>query len=128
MYKEKLNDLMQAINSNGGSDAADDLKTLKDMCDSLRAYVDSVVAMESAIMVQRFRLDAAEYRELIERLDRGRRIEHDAALVSIRVTNRIAELYGQPHIFDCGGMDRTAIADKHILPFVNELYKERRKN
>lgn len=128
MYKEKIENLIDVIRKSGEATAEEDVGYLEDAINACADYVDSVVQMESAITVARFRLEGEEFRETVERLDKTRRLNHNSAMCGLNMINRVAKVYGVKEIFEgVEDMDRIEIADNMIYVVVQEFFENRKK-
>lgn len=68
---------------------------VQEVLDKAVGYVSAVFKMETTLVTQRYRLEGEELRELTERMDRLRRIAHNALIDSIRICNRyLFKTYG----------------------------------
>lgn len=72
----------------------DDLAIMKRALEACNDYVSKVDSMEQQMQLARFHLEGEEWRELVERLDRNRRVAHDAMMVDINVVNRLCAMFG----------------------------------
>jgi len=124
MIKAKVNALIEAINAGSSPHKNDELQIINDFINDCGAYVEKVTAMEAAMATERFRLDPSDYRELIMRLDRNRKLAHDALIASVRVVNRLCLAYDVPKAYE-GPDERIPIAEfaKNV---VDEYFQERK--
>ncbi|MCL5272773.1 MAG: DUF3232 domain-containing protein [Gammaproteobacteria bacterium] len=122
--KQKILELISAINAAENEFKKDDIEAVENAIYDAAKYIDRVIAMESAMVSARFRMEPDEYREFILNLDRGRKIAHDALIASIRLVNRLCGIYGIEKIY-AGPMERIAIAEfgKEI---VDSFFAERK--
>jgi len=120
--KNKVNALLEKI-----KDYADKTSLVRDMVDSCANYVDTVVNMENAINVYRFRVeDPSELRVMIQRLDQTRRIVHNTVISNVRIVDRLCKINGVEPVFGGLDEDRLAIAE-FAKKVVDEFFEERRK-
>lgn len=70
--------------------AGDDIAVslLEKLVDSAERYFGTVVKMEAKLKMARFRLEGEELRDLIETLDRNRRMAHEALISALHIFNR----------------------------------------
>ncbi len=122
--KQRVTALIQAINASENPLKKDDLQAVEDFIDDCGKYIDSVMAMEAALAVARYRMEPEDYRAHIIELDRRRKMNHDALIVSVRVMNRLARLYECEPIYT-GPDERIAIAD-FAMEVTQEFYAERK--
>lgn len=129
MYKERIQKLVDAIKIDSGEFYQDDLKTIEEVIDGCGDYVQSVVQMESAIQVARFRMEPDQYVKYIENLDKSRRANHNACIANIKMLNRLCTMYRCDKIFNEEEikMDRTEMAEQLIKVIVDEYFDERKK-
>jgi hypothetical protein len=119
--KERINALLEAV-----KDDPDQLSLVKNMVDSCSHYVDTVVSMENAINVARFKIsDPSEYREYVQQLDKSRRIAHNALISSVHIVDRLCKINKVELIYG-GDEDRLAIAE-FAKQVVDEFFEERKK-
>lgn len=120
--KNKVNALLEKI-----KDDADKTSLVRDMVDSCANYVDTVVNMENAINVYRFRVeDPSELRVMIQRLDQTRRIVHNTVISNVRIVDRLCKINGVEPVFGGLDEDRLAIAE-FAKKVVDEFFKDRKK-
>jgi len=120
--KNKVNALLEKI-----KDDADKTSLVRDMIDSCANYVDTVVNMENAINVYRFRVeDPSELRVMIQRLDQTRRIVHNALISNVRIVDRLCKMEGVEPIFGGSDEDRLAVAE-FAKRVVDEFFEDRKK-
>lgn len=128
MYKEKITILTNTIGNSNDQYKEEDLQTIEHTINIFVEYIQSVVNMETAFQIARFKLDGDDYRRYIENLDRARRINHDACIANMRMINRLCTSYKADKVFTDEElkMDRSKIADEIIIVIVNEYFKERK--
>lgn len=120
--KNKVNALLEKI-----KDDADKTSLVRDMVDSCANYVDTVVNMENAINVYRFRVeDPSELRVMIQRLDQTRRIVHNTVISNVRIVDRLCKINGVEPVFGGLDEDRLAIAE-FAKKVVDEFFEDRKK-
>ena len=120
--KERINALLEKI-----KDDPDLVSLVRDMVDSCANYVDTVVNMENAINVYRFRVeDPSELRVMIQRLDQTRRIVHNTVISNVRIVDRLCKINGVEPVFGGLDEDRLAVAE-FAKQVVDEFFEERRK-
>lgn len=122
--KAKIASLIEAINSQNSSHKNNELQIINDFILDCGNYIERVTAMEAAIATERFRLDPADYRELIIRLDRNRKLTHEALIASVRVVTRFCLVYEVPKVYD-GPDERIPIAE-FAKEVVDEYFTERK--
>ncbi|MGI9951420.1 DUF3232 domain-containing protein [Moorellaceae bacterium AZ2] len=122
--KERISALIQAINMSGTPHKKDDLQSVEDFIEDCGKYIDSVMAMEAALAVARYRMEPEDYREHIIELDRRRKLNHDALIASVRLVNRLAKLYGCEPVYT-GPDERIAIAE-FAMEITQEFFAERK--
>ncbi len=120
--KNKVNALLEKI-----KDDADKTSLVRDMVDSCANYVDTVVNVENAINVYRFRVeDPSELRVMIQRLDQTRRIVHNTVISNVRIVDRLCKINGVEPVFGGLDEDRLAIAE-FAKKVVDEFFEDRKK-
>mgnify|MGYP001383624584 FL=1 len=120
--KERINALLEKI-----KDDPDLVSLVRDMVDSCANYVDTVVNMENAINVYRFRVeDPSELRVMIQRLDQTRRIVHNTVISNVRIVDRLCKINGVEPVFGGLDEDRLAIAE-FAKKVVDEFFEDRKK-
>ena len=120
--KNKVNALLDKI-----KDDADKTSLVRDMVDSCANYVDTVVNVENAINVYRFRVeDPSELRVMIQRLDQTRRIVHNTVISNVRIVDRLCKINGVEPVFGGLDEDRLAIAE-FAKKVVDEFFEDRKK-
>ncbi|MEQ6359529.1 DUF3232 domain-containing protein [Thermoanaerobacter thermohydrosulfuricus] len=124
MLREKFNVLVQRIKDEAGTYWKEDLESVEDSIKQCGRYIKTVNDMESAITSARFRMEPEDYREYIMNLDRSRKIEHDALIVSVRVLNRLCSMYRVDPIFIGDLENRIEIAE-FAKAVVDEMFETR---
>lgn len=124
MLREKFNTLVQRIKDESGAYWKEDLETVEDSIKQCGRYIKTVNDMESAITSARFRMEPEDYREYIMNLDRSRKIEHDALIVSVRVLNRLCSIYRVDPIFTGDLENRIEVAE-FAKAVVDEMFETR---
>jgi predicted nucleic acid-binding protein len=113
---ERMNRLIEVANQEDLGYTED---AIRDCCD----YFTSVLKMETGIRIAKFRANTQkEYIDIVENLDRSRRYKHNSAIVSVKVLNRLCEIYGVEAIFQGNIDDRQEVAN-FIQELANIYYK-----
>lgn len=87
-----LQSLQSAIATAKDIDDAEFVYTM--YCD-VQEYVNSIYTMQARIArMQMEGIDGDEWREAVQRMDRNRRLCHNAAISSIHMAQRLANVYG----------------------------------
>lgn len=129
MIKEKIFNLINAINKSIESDSVDEKEELYtfvvDTTNKYVQYVNSVIIMELEMaLYQGIRFDDPEkYKDKIIKLDTNRKQSHDIAISSCNQLNRLCETVNVDKICDFDTSDRYKVAD-FIGNFINEMYNE----
>jgi hypothetical protein len=123
MLREKFNELLAEIEK--GDNLQEDSRLIEDIIADCGRYIERVNAMEGAITAARFRMEPEDYRAYIVELDRQRKIQHDSLIVSVRVLNRLCNLYNVPRIYQGDVQSRIEIAE-FARNVVNELFDTRK--
>jgi hypothetical protein len=127
MYKERVSNLLSAINEQNPADSS-----LRKMCfdmvekglHSFVDYVNAVYSMETRMRIARFHIDdPSEYQALVKELDTARRTAHEAAISYINILDRMCEKVGVEPIYG-GSQDRVEIGD-FCGSIVNEYFEGR---
>jgi len=126
MLKEKLTGLSLKIKSSDNLYKDMDIEFVENYAKKCGEYVEKVNAMESAISIARYRMEAEEYREYIMELDRSRKIAHDALIADTKVLNKICQIYNYPLIYTGSFEDRNEIAE-FAKKIVDEFFEGRQK-
>lgn len=97
-------------------------ETLRDALERILRYPNCVIHMSNMMELWRsvLRYEGEDYRDRVEKLDKDRRIKHDAAITSISMLNRICEKLGIDQ-FDVNLNDRYAVGD-WIGAFCGEVF------
>lgn len=105
-------------------DVDDAYETLDHAFKSLIEYQNSVIheCVMQPIINFRYEGDPQAIQEARMKFDRTRRINHDAAIASVNMLNRICDKYGVEPIAPIDTKDRYAVAD-FIGEFCAELYE-----
>ena len=93
MLKEKYLNLVEKASAD--KELGDVYLTALENCvASFSDYVNSIYNMEVLIPIQRHRLDGEELRDYVSGLDARRKSCHNAAIASINIMHRLANLVG----------------------------------
>lgn len=122
--KNKIMNLIQAINNSGSQYKSSDLKAVEDLIVDCGSYIDKVAAMEAALAAARFRMEPGDYQDLIVRLDRSRKYAHDALIASVRLINRLCGVYNTDVVYN--GPDERILIAELAAEVVMEFFKERK--
>lgn len=120
-------DLLNRINKLIKVADKEDLDIIQESIDSFPEYIDSIVKMETGIKVAKFRCNTQdEFVEEIQRLDRNRYYCHNAAIVSVKVLNRLCDLYKVEKIFKGDIESRQEVADfaKEVVDIYYSIRKK----
>lgn len=103
----------------------EDIELVEQALESCNRYVRSVVNMENAIGVARFRMEASEYRAYIQQLDYSRKINHNATIVNVKLLNRLCDLYGVEPVYE-GDVDNRKEVAAFAFRVVQDYFEGRR--
>lgn len=117
-WKERVQELLKRVEKQ-------DAELVEQALESCNRYINSIVNMENAIGVARFRMEAAEYREYIQQLDRSRKINHNATIVNVKILNRLCDLYGVKPVYE-GDLDNRKEVAAFAFRVVQDYFEERR--
>ena len=113
MILEKIDKLVGATR-----EVEEDLDMVHSSIKSIVGYIKSISRMEREIPFLRARaFSQEELIEGIERLDRSRRIAHNAAVSSVKILNRLCSMYSLELIYLGNEDDRQEVAG-----FAKELH------
>ncbi len=101
--------LMHQITTGIDPDSRDNLEVLETILPSFHAYVDAVVSGETRLLLAG-QPEGQTYRDLIMQYDTARHSCHEAAIVNIRILNRLAGLYDLPPVFTGDNAHRHQVA------------------
>ena len=93
------------------ADDVDILEIIEDTIDVYGNYVSYVYKMESLRSVLKIRLEAAEYKNIIEEMDKNRTRIHNSAIASTKVINRLCESNELSLFFEGNIDDRVEVAE-----------------
>lgn len=105
----------------GSQDEAYD--TLEHIFDSFVTYANTVIRMTVMVPIWRNRFDGEDLRDKISSIDATRRSNHEAAISSIAMLNRLMKAHGLTPFADIDVTDRYQVAD-FVGSFVSEIYEE----
>lgn len=120
-------DLLNRINKLIKVADKEDLDIIQESIDSFPKYINSIVKMETGIKVAKFRCNTQdEFVEEIQRLDRNRRYSHNAAIVAVKVLNRLCDIYEVEKIYLGDVDDRQEVADfaKEVVDIYYSIRKK----
>ena len=104
----------------------EDLQIIEDCINSFPAYINTIVKMETGIKIAKFRCHSQkDFVETVQRLDRNRRLSHNSAIVSVKVLNRLCNIYKTEKIYKGDVDDRQEVANfaKKIVDIYYEIKK-----
>lgn len=116
--------LAEKMKASSEPEAAEDLEALNDAITSFRDYVNRVDAGEQQIRLAAVRFEGEEYREMVTQYDRRRHEQHEAAIINVRLVNRLAQLYGVSPLFNGDDNERLQVAD-FCLDVVVQIFQNR---
>ena len=93
------------------ADDVDVLEIIEDTIDVYGNYVAYVYKMESLRPILKIRLEAAEYKNIIEEMDKKRTRIHNSAIASTKVINRLCESNELSLFFEGNIDDRVEVAE-----------------
>lgn len=112
------------------ADDVEILEVIDEVLNSFADYHNSIYKMETSLLtLNQNDMGTADYQSLVSSLDSGRTISHNAVIVNVSMLNRLAELAGQPPIYE-GVISkerpyRREVANA-VLEFVQEVISDRR--
>lgn len=125
-YLSKEMELVNAMKADdfelfdGSADEAYD--TLEHIFDSFVTYANTVIRMTVMVPIWRNRFDGEDLRDKISSIDATRRSNHEAAISSIAMLNRLMKAHGLNPFADIDVTDRYQVAD-FVGSFVSEIYE-----
>ena len=93
------------------ADDVDVLEIIEDTIDVYGNYVAYVYKMESLRTILKIRLEAEEYKNIIEEMDEKRTRIHNAAIAATKVINRLCESNELSLFFEGNIDDRVEVAE-----------------
>lgn len=120
----RLEALVKQRLESSDEDAAEDLSALKSAALSFAEYVYCVCEERIELRFAGGVLKGQEYRSLAERYDGTRHTAHEAAIVNVRMVNRIAALYETEPVFLGNPEDRREVGE-FCLEFASGLFEKR---
>ena len=120
MLVEKYKNLIKAC-----GDDIDLVKFVGGCMSKYLDYVNSVVleAIKVPIIREEFKWDSSRLQYEITRLDKARRLSHEAAIDSCNKLNRISVNFGLPPFYEGDAKDRYQVAD-FAIDVVRAFYAE----
>ena len=106
-----LQELIRKITTGIDPQCRDDLETLNDAFSSFHAYADAVIRGEIRLQTDGHGTDGQDYRNMVFQYDQTRHSCHEAAIVNVRVLNRMAALYELDPVFTGDDAHRHQVAD-----------------
>lgn len=108
------------------ADDVDVLEIIEDTIDVYGNYVAYVYKMESLRPILKIRLEAEEYKNIIEEMDEKRTRIHNAAIASTKTINRLCEFNELPLFFQGNIEDRVEVAE-FIRDVVVNIFEKRKR-
>ena len=107
------------------ADDVDVLEIIEDTIDVYGNYVAYVYKMESLRPILKIRLEAEEYKNIIEEMDEKRTRIHNAAIAATKVINRLCESNDLSLFFEGNIDDRVAVAE-FMRDVVTNVFENRK--
>ena len=107
------------------ADDVEILEIIEDTIDVYGNYVAYVYKMESLRPILKIRLEAEEYKNIIEEMDEKRTRIHNAAIASTKTINRLCEFNELPLFFQRNIEDRVEVAE-FIRDVVVNVFENRK--
>ena len=107
------------------ADDVDVLEIIEDTIDVYGNYVAYVYKMESLRTILKIRLEAEEYKNIIEEMDEKRTRIHNAAIAATKVINRLCESNDLSLFFEGNIDDRVAVAE-FMRDVVTNVFENRK--
>ena len=108
------------------ADDVEILEIIEDTIDVYGNYVAYVYKMESLRPILKIRLEAEEYKNIIEEMDEKRTRIHNAAIASTKTINRLCEFNELPLFFQGNIEDRVEVAE-FIRDVVVNIFEKRKR-
>lgn len=125
-FIEKIKNIMSKLAETNydifDGDVDDAVETIEKALFSFPNYANIVIREQIMVPMWRIRLEADDFRERVQDIDRQRHNYHEAAIASVNILNRICGLIGVDYFADIDTNDRYAVADM-VGDFVIELYR-----
>ena len=96
--------------------------TLEHALESFVTYANTVIRMTVMIPIWKNRFDGSDLRDKISGIDATRRANHEAAISSIAMLNRLMKAHGLSAFAEIDVTDRYQVAD-FVGAFVSEIYE-----
>ena len=107
--ESSFSSLVRQITTGINPDSRDNMEVLETILPSFHTYVDAVVSGETRLLLSG-QPDGQTWRDLIMQYDSARHSAHEAAIVNVRVLNRLAALYNLPPVFTGDDTHRHQVA------------------
>jgi hypothetical protein len=122
MLREKFEELVGRLKQQEDSELFESVHYAIESCGR---YIETVTAMEAVILVQRFRLEPAEYRECLMEADKRRRTTHNGLIANVSILNRICKMVELPPIFEGEVENRIEVAE-FAAQVATEMFETRK--
>jgi hypothetical protein len=119
-------ELGKQINSLVQKFSGEDLKTLEEMLNQCGQYIEKVNNMGNVTAVAKYYAESDEYRELFSNIDKTRSSVHDGLIVSVKLVNKLCQLYNLEPIFNGDTEDRITVAE-FAMEVVLENFENRKR-
>ena len=110
-HYEGLKNTMLSKAASGDAEAAEDLQLLASMEGSFTNYVSAVNEFEIKTAISRAVDRGEDYQTLYAQQDLARHNAHEAAIVKVKMLNRLAKAYGIEAVFTGDETNRYQIGD-----------------
>lgn len=103
----------------------DYLDTLQEGIDSIKQYFNAVIdhVTGSVLAKEKYKGEISLYQNEITKLDKSRKLKHDAAMVQCNMINRLCDTLNIEHFCDVDTQDRHAV-NAFMYKFCIDVYKE----
>ncbi len=125
LNEDALKALARQVTTGVGAQNSDDAEILEDAISSFRTYVDAVVQGETQLLMHEYGADGTQYREMVSQYDQNRHGCHEAAIINVKLLNRLAAMYGLEPVFTGDDTQRHQVAD-FCLEAVQYFFRNRR--
>ena len=122
---EALKALVRNVTTGTDPQCREDAGILEDVLSSFQAYVDAVVHGETQLLLHGPDPDGTQYREMVSQYDQHRHGCHEAAIINVKLLNRLAAMYGVEPVFTGDCNQRHQVAD-FCLEITAYFFRNRR--
>lgn len=125
-YIEKENAIIKKLHDTNydmfDGDRDEALDFLDSQLNSFPEYANTVIRQQQLMPIYQARYEGQDYRDAIQEMDTRRHNNHESAISSVNVLNRLSKNLGLEPFAEVDTKDRVAVAD-FVGDYIGDVYK-----